>query len=95
MPLVAVLDGERLESFRLTADEWASLRATYRGRELLMTCGSAGIPKTSSRGMRFFAHRPKADCAIHVGAPESAEHLQTKALLAEAARRAGWTATVE
>lgn len=95
MPLVAVLDGERLESFRLTADEWSSLRATYRGRELLMTCGSAGIPKTSSRGMRFFAHRPKADCAIHVGAPESAEHLQTKALLAEAARRAGWTATVE
>jgi competence protein CoiA len=95
MPLVAMLDGERLESFRSTAEEWTALRASYRGRQLLMTCGSAGIPKTSSRGIKFFAHKAKGDCAIHVGAPESAEHLQTKALLAEAARRAGWTATVE
>lgn len=95
MPLVAVLDGERLEAFRLTAEEWSALRSSYKGRELVMTCGSAGIPKTSARGIQFFAHKPKSDCTLHTGAPEGPEHLQAKALLAEAARRAGWTATVE
>lgn len=96
MPLVAILDGERLESFHLDDEQWSQLRGSYRDHELRMTCGELAIPKTSSRGMRFFAHKPGSDrCALHVGRPETPEHLQSKALLAEAARELGWEATIE
>jgi competence protein CoiA len=45
--------------------------------------------------MRFFAHKAGANCALHIGADESAEHLAAKLIIAEAARSTGWNATVE
>jgi hypothetical protein len=95
MPLVAIAGGTRLESWDLTADEWAALKRSYRDAGLIMSCGEPGIPKTSSLGTQFFAHKPKTDCQAHEGGPETPEHLRAKAVVAEAARAAGWTATVE
>jgi len=93
VPLVALWNGQRLESFRLD-DEWARVRQASRRGELEMTCGTRAIAKVSPRGMRFFAHK-SAGCSLHAGAPETPEHLQAKATLAEAARACGWNATVE
>lgn len=96
MPLVAVLADTRVEAWTLDDVGWADLKRRYRsGESLTMVCGRPGVPKRSSRGLRFFAHKPGEDCGIHATAPESAEHHETKRLVAEAARAAGWTATVE
>ncbi len=93
--MVATLDGEQVTSWSMTDDAWAQLRASYRTRELRMTCGGPGIPKTSTRGLRFFAHYPKQDCGLHLTGPETAEHQLAKTTLADAARAAGWDAQVE
>lgn len=95
MPLIALLDGDRIESSRLSVGEWQELRTGYRRRDLQMVCGSLAVPKTSPRGVRFFAHHPGTECAFHAGAPETPEHLQAKTTLAKAARECGWEAAVE
>jgi hypothetical protein len=95
MPLVAIVGAERIESTSLSEEAWQDLKATHQSMALVMVCGRAGIPKTSVRGLHFFAHKPGTNCLLHEGGPESAEHLNTKAIVAEAARRAGWSATVE
>ena len=73
----------------MTSVEWAELKASYRASGLVMSCGQAGIPKTSSLGTQFFAHAPGSDCQAHEGGPESPEHLATKAAVARAAREIG------
>lgn len=78
----------------MTAEDWARFRAGYRKHGLIMACGQPGIPKTSQRGLQFFAHKPGAEC-VHEGGPESPEHLATKAAVARAAREIGWEATIE
>lgn len=95
MPLVATVAGRRLEAWAITADEWTALKSSYRQLELTMTCGQGGVPKTSPRGKQFFAHKPNAHCQLHDGGPETPEHLAAKAVIAAAARAAGWSATVE
>lgn len=77
----------------LDAEQWAELKRTYRGLNLHMPCcGVGAIPKTSTLGNYFFAHARRGECAT---APESAEHLYCKTLIARAAVEAGWTVTTE
>lgn len=60
-----------------------------------LSCGNLAVPKTSSQGLQFFAHKAGTECALHVGADESLEHLQAKLIVAEAAASSGWVATIE
>jgi hypothetical protein len=48
--------------------------------------------KRSKRGTQFFAHARRGPCTT---APESAEHLLAKDIIARAAEAAGWNATTE
>ncbi len=75
-------------------DEWSALKSSYRTTGLTMSCGQPGVPKTSSLGLQFFAHKLKADCQLHEGG-ETPEHLRAKAIVAEVARELGWKSTVE
>lgn len=95
VPLVALRNGLSIEAGTITAAAWLELKAGYRASGLTMACGQAGIPKTSSLGLQFFAHRPDADCQIHEGGPESPAHLSAESAVAQADRAADWTATIE
>ncbi|MGA3229804.1 MAG: competence protein CoiA family protein [Candidatus Binatus sp.] len=93
MPLSCLRDGDLLASFQLSDDEWTGLRANYRNMHLSMRCCSrAAIPKVSSLGTRFFAHRSRGACQT---APESPEHLKAKFVIAQSARAVGWRASTE
>ena len=93
--MVATLAGERVVSIELNDDEWESLKKRYRaGEPLLMSCGQPGSARVSSLGLKFFAHKKSANCDMHEGR-ETAEHLELKSLLVEAARTAGWFAELE
>ncbi|MCW5640977.1 MAG: hypothetical protein KIT63_02630 [Rhodoferax sp.] len=52
----------------------------------------SAVPKTSPLGTLFFAHARRGECKT---APESAEHIYCKNLIALAAKAAGWTVTTE
>ncbi|HEX9089035.1 MAG TPA: competence protein CoiA family protein [Arthrobacter sp.] len=96
MPLTATRNGERLESPFINQSGWVELKKTYRLDGLLMSCGQDGVPKTSSRGLQYFAHKAKSDCIGHVGGSESPQHLEAKAIIAAAVRAAaGWAAHIE
>ncbi len=93
MPLACLNNGDLLTSFSLTDDQWVAIKASYRGMNLsLRCCSSPAIPKVSSLGTRFFAHKSRAGCQT---APESPEHLQAKFIIAESAKAAGWQASTE
>ncbi len=93
MPLRAVSDAGNVHAFEFDAARWAALKQGYRVMGLrIPCCGSAAIPKTSMIGNFFFAHASKGECNT---APESAEHLYCKQLVAQAAQSAGWTVTTE
>lgn len=95
MPLTATHNGERLESPFISQAGWVELKKSYRADTLLMSCGQQGVPKTSSRGLQYFAHKTTADCSGHVGGLESPQHLEAKAIIAAAVREAGWAAHIE
>ncbi|WP_197023373.1 competence protein CoiA [Arthrobacter sp. MA-N2] len=95
MPLVAHFNGSRTEAHQLAEDEWAVLKSAYKQGTLTMTCGQPGVPKTSKLGFQYFAHKRGADCILHAGAPESAEHLALKAAAEAAAKACGWASTIE
>jgi hypothetical protein len=93
MPLRCFLDGEEVTSYNQTEESWSALKADYRVRDMKMVCcGNPAIPKTSSLGTYFFAHKGRGDCT---SAPESKEHLLAKSIIAKAAETAGWKVTTE
>lgn len=93
MPIRAASDQGDVHAFALDAEQWAELKATYRGMNLHMPCcGVAAVPKTSARGNYLFAHARRGECAT---ADESPEHLYCKSLIAKAALDAGWAVTTE
>lgn len=93
MPITCLCGGKPLTSFLLSDGEWTAVKTNYRTLRLSMRCcSSAAIPKLSRLGTPFFAHKSRADCQT---APESAEHLQAKFIIAESARAAGWKAFAE
>ena len=87
-------DGQSIQSFDLTEAEWSALRLeNRRSRQLRMPCCDASVVmKTSTRGLKFFAHKSRGPCQ---SAPETEAHLALKTLAAQAARRAGWTCSTE
>lgn len=94
MPLRA-LDGDSdVLAFALSERDWLELKKTYPDKSLAMPCcGARAIPKTSKRGLQFFAHSSKAKpCNFR---PESPEHEYVKFLIARAAMDAGWTVKTE
>ncbi|WP_442863792.1 competence protein CoiA [Arthrobacter sp. FW306-05-C] len=60
-----------------------------------MRCGVPGIPRTSRRGLKHFAHKAGVQCGLIDCWNESPQHRMLKALIAQAARDAGWQASVE
>lgn len=93
MPLRAVNDAGNIHAFEFDAPGWAELKESYRSMGLRMPCCAvSAVPKTSPLGTYFFAHTRKGEC---VTAPESAEHLYCKNLIAQAAQAVGWTVTTE
>ena len=78
----------------MTVEEWTKLRRRSRTeRDLSMPCcAAAAIPKTSSCGTRFFAHKAGAHCSCK---PETEVHRTMKASAVEVARQSGWEAHSE
>lgn len=95
MPLIAFRAGERLESWSMTAEAWLDLKRSYRTAGLTMSCGEEAVPKTSTIGTQFFAHKSGTDCRRYEGGPESREHIAAKIAVAEAARSIDWDAIIE
>lgn len=95
MPLVAFLDGERIESYLATDERWDRVKSVYKSRSLLMRCGVPGIPRTSRRGLKHFAHKAGVQCGLIDCWNESPQHRILKTLIAQAARDAGWDVNVE
>ncbi|MEZ9782336.1 hypothetical protein AB4292_17250 [Vibrio cyclitrophicus] len=93
MPLRAVFDGVQLQAFDLDYDEWCQLKDTYKSYSLTMgCCGHKAIPKTSKLGTQYFAHARRGECS---SAPETADHLKLKTIVAQAASKAGWNVITE
>ena len=78
----------------MTVEEWTKLRRRSRTEHDLSMpcCAAAAIPKTSSRGTRFFAHKAGAHCSCK---PETEVHRTMKASAVEVARQSGWEAQSE
>ena len=95
MPLIGIVGGQRVESWKLSKADWTELKGSYRHSDVIMTCGQAGYPKTSPLGTQFFSHKSGSNCTVHDGGPETQQHLRAKAMIAEIARDLGWIATVE
>jgi hypothetical protein len=87
-------DGQSIQSFDLPEADWLALQQeNRRSRQLRMPCCDACVVmKTSTRGLRFFAHKSRGPCQ---SAAETEVHLALKTLAAQAARRAGWTCSTE
>jgi hypothetical protein len=87
-------DGQSIQAFDVTVAEWSALRRENgRLRQLRMPCCDAPVVmKTSTRGLKFFAHKSRGPCRT---APETETHLALKTLAAQAARRAGWKCSTE
>ena len=93
MPLRAKSDTGDLQAFELDAAQWAELKGNYKALNLRMPCCQVpAVPKTSALGNFFFAHARRGECTT---APESAEHLFCKSLIAKSAAAAGWAVTTE
>lgn len=91
MPLSALIDAEPIYAFNFTPEAWTDLRS--RAKDLRFPCCDAGVVlKRSPLGTQFFAHARRGNCAT---APETAEHLQAKDMIARAAIDAGWKAETE
>ena len=95
MPLKCLDPNHEIFAFNFQSDEaWDEFRAlNKRHRHLRMhCCGAAVTPRTSKLGTRHFAHARVGACTT---APESAEHLLAKSVIAQAAQDAGWQVFTE
>jgi competence CoiA-like predicted nuclease len=95
MPLVAFLDGDRIESYLATDEHRDLVKSEYKSRSLLMRCGVPGIPRTSRRGLKHFAHKTNLRCGLIECWSESPQYRMLKTLIAQAARDDGWQVSVE
>jgi Competence protein CoiA-like family len=93
MPLRALSREKSINAFECDESSWIQLKKSYKAQGLrLPCCESLAIPKTSSRKTFFFSHSRRGECTT---APESAEHIYLKTLIAKAAVRAGWSVYTE
>ena len=88
------VNGEDVFSFNFDEENWKRLIIKNKShKNLSMKCCNARVVlKKSKLGTKFFAHARRGICAT---APESAEHLLGKQLIAEAVQEAGWIALTE
>lgn len=95
MPLIAELDGRRLDATKMTAEAWAALQGSEGRRRLVMpVCGMRAIAKKRGASTQFFAHYV-ADCGFDHG-DESPQHLAMKAAVAARIDAVpGWHAAIE
>lgn len=93
MPLRAMYGDANVFAYECAAAQWAELKTSYKTKKLTMPCcGNGAIPKTSQLGTFFFSHTRQGECTT---APESAEHVYVKTLIAKAAVGAGWWVATE
>ncbi|QUS59046.1 competence protein CoiA [Pseudovibrio brasiliensis] len=93
MPLHAKWKSDKLLAFAMSEDEWIALKRNPERVYLKMPCcGCRAIPKTSKLGTQYFSHWKKGECT---SAPETAEHLALKTIVAKAAQGQGWNVTTE
>lgn len=97
MPFKGVLDGQEVISFLLSEEQWERCRAVTGADSDRLLMSATGLPcygRTSTRGLRHFAHRagykPEGETA-----PETWQHLTLKKLIAEQALAMGWDVDVE
>ena len=94
MPLKCLHDVETLYAFNYSNHEWVGLKAENLNRRHLTMpcCGAKAVLKTSKLGTQFFAHARIGECTT---APETAEHLLAKNIIAKAVLTAGWEVGTE
>lgn len=93
MPFSAILNEEKIYSFKFTEDEWSILKANKNKNILMPCCDSEVVLKTSKLGTRYFSHKPKVNCGY--SSPETVEHLFCKYLVAKTLHELGWTVETE
>ena len=89
MPIKASLDGNDILAFQCDETEWKKLKESYL---TMPCCGLRAIPKKSKLGNYFFAHHRRGECT---SAPESAEHIYLKTLIAKLAIEHGYEVITE
>ena len=95
MPLRCLDDvGRSVLAWALSDEAWRELRQANRQRQhLRMPCCDAQVVlRTSTHGLRFFAHKARSGCDW---APESMPHLLAKLAIAKAASAQGWEVSTE
>ncbi|MFJ5694573.1 competence protein CoiA [Arthrobacter sp. NPDC093125] len=95
MPLIAILDGERVDASKHSRESWTELKQSDQLKRMVMPlCGIRAIAK--SRGATFFfAHHRIAECNVDHGG-ESPQHLAMKAALRDRINSLdGWHAVLE
>lgn len=94
MPLRSSRNGTSIFAFEFDEEAWRKLVEQNRAERCLSMacCGADAVPKRSSLGTKFFAHKSRGHCST---APESKEHLLAKDTIARAALGAGWTVQTE
>jgi hypothetical protein len=95
MPLVAFLDGQRIDSYLATDQHWDHVKKEYKTKGLTMACGLPGVPRRSKLGLKHFAHKAGVQCGLLKCWSESPQHTAAKVIIAGAAAEAGWEVTVE
>jgi hypothetical protein len=82
-----------VESFSLSADQWALMKREGPGAYLMRRSGAPAILKQNRRGTRWFAHAPGTRDPNWE--PESAEHIAAKIAIVTGLREAGFEAWPE
>ncbi|RSZ66018.1 hypothetical protein EAH68_00190 [Corynebacterium hylobatis] len=98
MALSAIWNSKRVISTQLSDDDWTLLRNQSRQDHEVLRMAYSGLPcigKTSSLGLRFFAHRAGVVNGELPAWSETAEHLLVKSLIVSTVTNAGWDASTE
>ena len=85
--------GELIEAFSVNDAEWQEICSASSGTLLMPLSNWPAVPKTSIRGLRFFAHHPGYTGSLPK--PESYAHTRLKIDIVKAARSLGYQADVE
>lgn len=95
MPLIAMLDGVRVDASEHSVESWAELKQSQDLKRMVMPlCEIRAIAKTRGN-TRFFAHHRVVDCKVDHGG-ESPQHLAMKTALRDRINAiGGWHALVE
>jgi hypothetical protein len=95
VPLIAMLDGARVDASAHTAESWAELKQSDDAKRMVMPlCEIRAIAKARGTTL-FFSHHRIADCKVEHGG-ETPQHLAMKeALKACIDEVVGWHAIVE